>query len=53
MELLFIGGIVCLLVEKGLSVIEVFDYIGFLEMMDGCVKILYLKVYGGILGCRG
>lgn len=22
-------------------------------MMDGCVKILYLKVYGGILGCCG
>lgn len=47
------GGMVKLFVDVGLFVIEVLDYIGFLEMMDGCVKIFYLKVYGGILGCCG
>lgn len=52
-EILFIGGIFKLLWEYNIVVIEVFDYIGFFEMMDGWVKILYLKVYGGILGWRG
>lgn len=30
---------------------EVLVYIGFLEMFDGCVKILYLKIYVGLFVC--
>lgn len=26
------------------------EVIGFFEMMDGCVKIFYFKIYGGFLG---
>src|SRR5690606_20594572 len=33
--------------------IEVSDYTGFPEMMDGRVKTLHPKVHGGILGRRG
>ena len=32
---------------------EVSDYTGFPEMMDGRVKTLHPKVHGGILGRRG
>lgn len=52
-ELLFIGGIVKVICEVGLVVKDVVEVIGFLEMMDGWVKILYLMVYGGLLGCFG
>lgn len=45
------GGIVKFFVDVGLFVIEVVDYMGFLEMFDGCVKMFYLKVYGGIFVC--
>lgn len=48
-ELLFIGGFVKILCDVGLDVKDVFEVIGFFEMMDGCVKILYFKVYGGLL----
>lgn len=48
-ELLFIGGFVKVLCDVGLMVVDVVDVMGFFEMMDGCVKILYLKVYGGFL----
>lgn len=50
-KLLLMGGIVKFFVDVGLFVIEVVDYMGFLEMFDGCVKMFYLKVYGGIFVC--
>lgn len=52
-EFLLMGGIVKFLVEVGLFVKEVFDYIGYLEIMVGCVKMFYLKIYGGIFVCCG
>ncbi|MBI1778256.1 MAG: bifunctional phosphoribosylaminoimidazolecarboxamide formyltransferase/IMP cyclohydrolase [Proteobacteria bacterium] len=38
--------------EAGLAVIEVADYTGFPEMMDGRVKTLHPKIHGAILGRR-
>jgi phosphoribosylaminoimidazolecarboxamide formyltransferase / IMP cyclohydrolase len=52
-QLLSTGGTWRLLREQGLEVIEVADYTGFPEMMDGRVKTLHPKVHGGILARRG
>ena len=52
-EILSTGGTAKLLAQSGISVIEVGDYTGFPEMMDGRVKTLHPKVHGGILGRRG
>lgn len=52
-ELISSGGTARLLAEQGLPVIEVSNYTGFPEMMDGRVKTLHPKVHGGILGRRG
>jgi phosphoribosylaminoimidazolecarboxamide formyltransferase / IMP cyclohydrolase len=51
--LLSTGGTYRLLRDEGLEVIEVADYTGFPEMMDGRVKTLHPKVHGGILARRG
>ena len=52
-EILSTGGTTKLLAEKGIKVIEVSDYTGFPEMMDGRVKTLHPKIHGGVLGRRG
>ncbi|WIO74081.1 bifunctional phosphoribosylaminoimidazolecarboxamide formyltransferase/IMP cyclohydrolase [Porticoccaceae bacterium LTM1] len=52
-EILSTGGTFRLLTENGVAAIEVSDYTGFPEMMDGRVKTLHPKVHGGILGRRG
>jgi phosphoribosylaminoimidazolecarboxamide formyltransferase/IMP cyclohydrolase len=52
-EILSTGGTAGLLTDNGIPVIEVSDYTGFPEMMDGRVKTLHPKVHGGILGRRG
>ena len=52
-EILSTGGTAKLLSENGIPVLEVGDYTGFPEMMDGRVKTLHPKVHGGILGRRG
>jgi phosphoribosylaminoimidazolecarboxamide formyltransferase/IMP cyclohydrolase len=52
-ELLSTGGTAKLLAEHGIPVVEVADYTGFPEMMDGRVKTLHPKIHGGILGRRG
>ncbi len=52
-EILSTGGTAKLLAEHGINVIEVSDYTGFPEMMDGRVKTLNPKIHGGILGRRG
>ncbi len=52
-EILSTGGTAKLLIEHGVPVIEIGDYTGFPEMMDGRVKTLHPKVHGGILGRRG
>ena len=51
-EILSTGGTAKLLASAGLAVIEVGDYTGFPEMMDGRVKTLHPKVHGGILARR-
>jgi phosphoribosylaminoimidazolecarboxamide formyltransferase / IMP cyclohydrolase len=52
-ELLSTGGTAKALAEQNIPVIEVSDYTGFPEMMDGRVKTLHPKVHGGILARRG
>ncbi|MFZ4503959.1 MAG: bifunctional phosphoribosylaminoimidazolecarboxamide formyltransferase/IMP cyclohydrolase [Methylovulum sp.] len=52
-EILSTGGTAKILTEHGLPVLEVADYTGFPEIMDGRVKTLHPKVHGGILGRRG
>ena len=52
-EILSTGGTAKLLADKGVEVVEVSDYTGFPEMMDGRVKTLHPKVHGGLLGRRG
>ena len=51
-ELLSTGGTAKALRDAGLAVIDVGDYTGFPEMLDGRVKTLHPKVHGGILGRR-
>ena len=51
-ELLSTGGTAKALRDAGLAVVEVADYTGFPEMMDGRVKTLHPKVHGGLLGLR-
>lgn len=44
------GGTARLLAEKEIPVIEVSDYTGFPEIMDGRVKTLHPKIHGALLG---
>ena len=52
-EILSTGGTFKTLTDNAISAIEVSDYTGFPEMMDGRVKTLHPKIHGGILGRRG
>jgi len=52
-EILSTGGTAKLLSDNNINVIEVSDYTGFPEMMDGRVKTLHPKIHGGILARRG
>ncbi|MCL2830940.1 MAG: bifunctional phosphoribosylaminoimidazolecarboxamide formyltransferase/IMP cyclohydrolase [Betaproteobacteria bacterium] len=51
-KLLSTGGTAKLLRDAGLEVVEIGDYTGFPEMLDGRVKTLHPKVHGGILARR-
>ncbi len=51
-EILSTGGTAKLFRDNHIPVIEVSDYTGFPEMLDGRVKTLHPKVHGGILGRR-
>ena len=51
-EILSTGGSAKALREAGVKVVEVSDYTGFPEMMDGRVKTLQPKIHGGILARR-
>jgi len=44
------GGTRRFLLEQGVPVIDISEYTGFPEMMDGRVKTLHPKVHGGLLG---
>ena len=52
-ELVSTGGTARALREAGMPVIELSDYTGFPEMLDGRVKTLHPKVHGGLLHIRG
>jgi phosphoribosylaminoimidazolecarboxamide formyltransferase/IMP cyclohydrolase len=49
-ELLSTGGTSKFLKEQGLRVIDVSEYTGFPEIMDGRVKTLHPRIHGAILG---
>ncbi len=51
-EILSTGGTAKTLREGGVPVIEVSDFTGFPEMLDGRVKTLHPKVHAGILARR-
>ncbi|MCG8413452.1 MAG: bifunctional phosphoribosylaminoimidazolecarboxamide formyltransferase/IMP cyclohydrolase [Pseudomonadales bacterium] len=51
-EILSTGGTYKLLTSEGIPAIEISDYTGFPEMMDGRVKTLHPRVHGGILARR-
>jgi phosphoribosylaminoimidazolecarboxamide formyltransferase/IMP cyclohydrolase len=51
-EIFSTGGTRKFLVEQGLEVHDVAAYTGFPEMMDGRVKTLHPKIFGGILARR-
>ncbi len=46
------GGTATILRENGLELMDVSDYTGYPEMMDGRVKTLHPKIHGGLLGIR-
>jgi phosphoribosylaminoimidazolecarboxamide formyltransferase/IMP cyclohydrolase len=51
-EILSTGGTAKALAAAGVTVVEVSDYTGFPEIMDGRVKTLQPKIHGGILARR-
>ncbi len=51
-EILSTGGTLKALRAAGVPALEVADWTGFPEMMDGRVKTLHPKIHGGLLGRR-
>lgn len=51
-EIISTGGTYRALTEAGIKAIEISDYTGFPEMMEGRVKTLHPKIHGGLLGRR-
>jgi phosphoribosylaminoimidazolecarboxamide formyltransferase/IMP cyclohydrolase len=51
-EILSTGGTARSIREAGVKVMEISDYTGFPEIMDGRVKTLHPMVHGGLLGLR-
>lgn len=51
-EILSTGGTAKTLREAGIPVVEVSDYTGFPEMLDGRLKTLHPKIHGGLLSRR-
>jgi len=52
-EIVSTGGTAKAIRERKLQVIELSEYTGFPEMLDGRVKTLHPKVHGGLLFIRG
>jgi phosphoribosylaminoimidazolecarboxamide formyltransferase/IMP cyclohydrolase len=48
-EILSTGGTAKIIADAGVSVVEVSDFTGFPEMLDGRVKTLHPKVHAGVL----
>jgi phosphoribosylaminoimidazolecarboxamide formyltransferase/IMP cyclohydrolase len=51
-EILSTGGTAKTLRDAGIPVVEVSDYTGFPEMLDGRLKTLHPKIHGGLLSRR-
>lgn len=51
-DFLSTGGTAKMLREAGLKIMDVSEYTGFPEMLDGRVKTLHPKVHGALLGIR-
>ena len=51
-QILSTGGTAKAIREGGRPVIDIAEYTGFPEMLDGRVKTLHPKVHGGLLGMR-
>lgn len=51
-RILSTGGTAKALADAGIEVVEVGDYTGFPEMMEGRVKTLHPKIHGGVLCLR-
>jgi len=51
-EILSTGGTAAKIREAGIDVMDVSEFTGFPEMLDGRVKTLHPKVHGGILNQR-
>jgi phosphoribosylaminoimidazolecarboxamide formyltransferase / IMP cyclohydrolase len=51
-EIVSTGGTAKMLRDNGLNVIDISDFTGFPEMMDGRLKTLHPKVHGGMLALR-
>ena len=51
-EILSTGGTAKLLADNGVAVVEVAEYTGFPEMLDGRVKTLHPKIHAGLLARR-
>jgi phosphoribosylaminoimidazolecarboxamide formyltransferase/IMP cyclohydrolase len=52
-EVVSTGGTAQVLRDAGVPLVELGDYTGFPEMLDGRVKTLHPKVHGGVLFIRG
>lgn len=52
-ELIATGNTANLLKQHNITVTEISDFTGFPEILDGRVKTLHPKIYGGILARRG
>ena len=51
-EIISTGGTLKSLLDGGVKAIDISEFTGFPEMMDGRVKTLHPKVHGGILARR-
>ena len=51
-EIISTGGTLKSLLDAGVKAIDISEFTGFPEMMDGRVKTLHPKVHGGILARR-
>ena len=51
-DILSTGGTAAKMREGGIAVMDVSEFTGFPEMLDGRVKTLHPKVHGGILNQR-
>jgi len=51
-EIISTGGTAKTLKDSGVTVVDISEYTGFPEMMDGRLKTLHPKVHGGLLALR-